>query len=71
MTWGLNGSGKNACESPIYLAETGFIYKKSQQITHMRPGNAQPQLSALNYGSLISQANLEKYYGPNNRLLNG
>ena len=57
--------------SPQELAEMGYIYKQNQQLNHFMSGNSRAQISQLSYRYLKDPVNSEKYFGRDNRMLNG
>ena len=53
------------------LADQGLIYKQSSQLCHSMAGNSKTQISAINQDSLQDRESQLKYFGTDNRMLNG
>jgi hypothetical protein len=53
------------------LVDLGLIYKQSNQLCHSQAGNSKTQIQTLNYATLTDRESQHKYFGMNNRMLNG
>lgn len=53
------------------LADLGYVYKQSQQMNHAMGGKSRVQINQLNFCQLQDPKNYQKYFGEDNRMLNG
>lgn len=58
-------------DSILHLADIGYIFKQSHQINHAFAGNSRAQINQLIVSHLKDKQYYEKYFGTDNRMLNG
>lgn len=53
------------------FADFGFIFKQSSQLCHSHSGNSKMHIQNISYSSLSDSSCNNKYFGNDNRMLNG